>query len=177
MKQIKLGIVIGSVRKNRATIRPAKALVDLSKNFPIEVKELDLLDFNLPIYDESHPKQEQPWIDAIKTPDALILVFPEYNFRPCPAILNALDYLRKYEIKNKIIGLVSVSNGNIGGIRAQAVMRSSLPTFGVYLLPTSVAVPNVEKTFPINGAYDENIKEKLKQLISELIDLTNKLKK
>jgi len=175
MTQINLGVIIGSVRLNRATIRPAKAFIQQAENQFKTLITLDLLNLDLPMYDESHPKVEQKFLEAIKPCEALILIFPEYNYRPSPAILNALDYFRNYELKNKVLGLISVSNGNFGGVRAQMVMRASLPTFGCYLTSNTVTIQNVNKTFPLEGENDPIYKEKFQKLIEEVIQLTSKL--
>ncbi|RJO59288.1 NAD(P)H-dependent oxidoreductase [Candidatus Parcubacteria bacterium] len=176
MSQTVLGIIIGSVRKNRESIKPAKVLIKMAENLDCRVKILDLLDYGLPVYDESHPEAEKRWIQDILACDALIMVFPEYNHVASPALLNALDYLREYELRDKVVGLVSVSDGNFGGVRGQAVLKASLPTFECILCPLTVAVRLVDKAFLGDGAYDKKYESKFRNLLNAVLNLTLKLK-
>jgi NAD(P)H-dependent FMN reductase len=100
----KLHIIIGSTRPGRVGPSIAKWLhsfaVEHSKFDPALV---DLADFKLPIFDEpNHPAMQKyehehtkVWAASVAAADALVFVTPEYNFGPPPALVNALDYLRR----------------------------------------------------------------------------------
>src|SRR5690554_7224645 len=88
----KVGIVVGSIRKNSFSEQLANNLVEL---FP-EGYETEFVEIaNLPLYnqdsDENIPEVYTSFREKIKSLDAVVFVTPEHN-RSIPAALkNALD--------------------------------------------------------------------------------------
>ncbi|WP_414827368.1 NADPH-dependent FMN reductase [Apilactobacillus kunkeei] len=137
----KVGIIIGSSRPSRISPEIADWLNQQLSSDQFETEIIDLAKVNLPFLDEEEVpakqeyKQEHSidWSKKIKSLDAVVLLFPQYNWS-FPAVLkNAVDYLAS-EWKNKIVALASY--GSHGGLQAQ--MSFNMIAVGLKMQPTSV---------------------------------------
>ena len=126
---LRIGIITGSTRPNRVNLDVSKWVYEqASKRSDAEFELVDIMDYNLPLLDESIPpamgQYSQPhtkkWAAKIGSLDAFIFVHPEYNHGISGALKNALDFLYK-EWNNKVAGMVSY--GSAGGARAAEQMR------------------------------------------------------
>ncbi|GGE07587.1 reductase [Aureimonas endophytica] len=112
-----------------------------------EVKEIDLAEIALPIFDEpEHPmkglyqhEHTKRWSAAIAPADAIVFVMPEYNYMPPPSFFNAVNYLHR-EWGYKPVGFVSYA-GLSGGTRAVQAAKPILTTVKAMPIPEQVAVP------------------------------------
>lgn len=131
MKQFKIAVFVGSLRKESFNLKTAKALKTLAP----DSLSLEIIDISsLPFFNEdleATPPQE--WVvlrEQIKAADGLLFLTPEYN-RSVPAVLkNAIDVGSRPYGQNswsgKPGGVVSVSIGNISGFGANHHLRQSL---------------------------------------------------
>ncbi len=126
---MKIGIIIGSTRPGRNGESVAKWVFDIAKKrTDAEFELVDLLDYNLPLLDESIPPSASPglkehtkkWAAKIASLDSFIFVTPEYNHSTSGALKNALDFLFS-EWHNKACGFVSY--GGMMGVRAVEHLR------------------------------------------------------
>ena len=144
MKNYKIAVLVGSLRKESFNRKTANALVDLApESLSFEFLEIG----NLPLFNqdlEDTPPQE--WEDfrkQIKAADGLLFLTPEYN-RSVPGVLkNAIDVGSRPYGQNSFDGkpgaVVSVSIGNISGFGANHHLRQSL----VFLNVPTLAQPEV----------------------------------
>lgn len=130
MSNLKIGIILGSVRQGRN----AEAVTDWMFDFAVKRNDnadyelVDLADYKLPLLGETLPEAEQKeaeaaiqaWSEKMASFDGYIFVAPEYNHAVGGALKNALDYL-KPEVANKAAGLVGY--GSLGGARAHENLR------------------------------------------------------
>ncbi|MDB5452001.1 MAG: NADPH-dependent reductase [Caulobacteraceae bacterium] len=131
MSQHTVAVLVGSLRKDSATRKVAKAIAALApKSLTFRFVEIGALPhFNQD--DEAAPPAE--WVayrDQIRTTDAVLFATPEYN-RSVPGVLkNAIDVgSRPYGssvFDGKPAAVVSVSPGAIGGFGANHHLRQSL---------------------------------------------------
>ena len=127
----KVGIVVGSIRKNSFSEQLAKNLAEL---FP-EGHETEFIEIaNLPLYnqdsDEDVPEVYTTFRETIKGLDAVVFVTPEHN-RSFPAALkNALDVGSRPYGSNVWDGkpalIVSQSPSNLSGFGANHHLRQVL---------------------------------------------------
>lgn len=140
MSNKKIGIIVGSLRKESYSKKIALAMSNLfPKGFDLTV--LDLSD--LPMYNEDLDEGTPPasWVsfrEEAKKMDAYLFVTPEYN-RSVPAVIkNALDVgSRPYGQSvwdNKVGAVVSVSPGALSGFGANHHLRQSLVFLNVLTL-------------------------------------------
>jgi len=117
---------------------------------------LDLFEYNFPVMEERLHKRDDPpsrlkeFSEKIAAADAVVIISPEYN-NGYPAVLkNAIDYLLP-EFKRKPVGIVTVSNGQFGGLNALSQLRMVLISMGSILVPARFPVTKVGETFDENG--------------------------
>ncbi|WP_193014743.1 NADPH-dependent FMN reductase [Proteus sp. FME41] len=131
MSHFKIGIVVGSLRRDSYNKQTAHALTKLfSQEFTFQFLDIS----TLPLYnqddDNNTPSVVTHFKQQIKECQGIIFVTPEYN-RSIPGVLkNALDQAsRPYGTNawDKIpAGIIGVSTGNISTAIAQQHLRNSL---------------------------------------------------
>ncbi len=140
MNDYRIGIIVGSIRKDSLNRQLSNALIKLGPpNF--NFKHIEIAD--LPIYnqdlDGKQPEIVNKFKKEISQSQGLIIVTPEYN-RSIPGVLkNALDQGSRPYGQNawaeKPTGILGVSIGTIGTALAQQHLRNILayldaPTLG-----------------------------------------------
>src|SRR4051812_6573339 len=110
---MKLKVILASTRQGRQGEKVAKwVMEELSQNALFESELLDLVDYQLPYYDDPLPASmlkmpyspvvTQKWAEKIAEADAFLIITPEYN-HSYPAILkSALDAIY-HEWNNKSV--------------------------------------------------------------------------
>lgn len=131
MKNYKIGLIVGSLRKESYNLKTAKALIALAP----ETLSLELFDIgHLPMFNEdleaTPPREWVAFREKIATYDGFIFLTPEYN-RSVPGFLkNAIDVGSRPYGQNswngKPAAVVSVSIGGISGFGANHHLRQSL---------------------------------------------------
>lgn len=118
---------------------------------------LDLAAYNFPIMEEvlhRHPNPPDGLADfaaEIRRSDAHLFVSPEYNGAYTSALKNAVDYLKEGEFTRKTIGVVSVTTGMLGGIRAAMSMQDLVLGVSGFPIPQMLTVPQVAQKFDAAG--------------------------
>ena len=131
MATTRIGVVIGSLRKESINRKLALALASLApQDFTLEHLRID----DLPLYNQDNEGNPAESVKRLKTEIAqcagIIFVTPEYN-RSIPGVLkNAIDHAsRPYGQSawaGKPAGVISASGGAIGGALAQQHLRNIL---------------------------------------------------
>jgi azobenzene reductase len=170
---LKITILYGAVRNNRASIRAARAVeTALNRTMLAEVTFIDVEDYHLPVMEDrlkdmEHPSEELLYIsEQISSADGLILVSPEYNNSYSGALKNMVDYFSA-EWKHKPIGVVAASSGIQGGINASNLMQLLVLAINAFAMPTKLLVAEVNKTLDEDGIPQN---EKLANSINRFVD-------
>lgn len=149
---LRLHIVVASTRPGRVGPSVAAWFQRVARDeASFDVHLVDLAEFGLPVYDEPrHPRLQQyehehtrAWAASVAAADAFVLVTPEYNFGPTPALLNALDYVYN-EWCYKPAAFVSYG-GISGGIRAVQMTKQTLTTLKMVPIMEAVTIPFVSE--------------------------------
>lgn len=158
MAEKKIGILVGSLRKESFSKKTAHFLIENAlAGYQLELIEIG----QLPIYnqdfdEEGSPAEYKPFRDKIKTLDAVIFITPEYN-RSVPGVLkNALDVASRPYGESSWDGkpalVVSTSISNISGFGANHHLRQSLVFLNMPTLQQpEVYIANIQKLFDDNG--------------------------
>jgi len=147
MKQYKIGVFVGSLRKEAFSRKTAKALISLApETLSAEIVEIGDLSFYNQDLEESPPAIWKKFRERVRSYDGYLFVTPEYN-RSVPAVLkNAIDIGSRPYGKNswdgKPAAVVSVSPGSIGGFGANHHLRQSLVFINVKAMPQLEAYIN-----------------------------------
>ncbi|OZU89339.1 NADPH-dependent oxidoreductase [Virgibacillus indicus] len=130
MANLKVGIILGSVRQGRNAEAVTNWMYDFAvkRNDGVDYEIVDLADYQLPLLGAQVPEVIQAeseaaikaWSEKMTSFDGYVFVAPEYNHSVGGALKNALDYL-KPEVANKAAGLVGY--GSLGGTRAHENLR------------------------------------------------------
>lgn len=171
-----IAIISSSTRLGNNTHRVALHLEQALLQIGAVPVLLSLSAYNFPIFEEvlgKHPNPPEGLEDfsyKIKDADAVLFVSPEYNGSYTSGLKNALDYLKDKQFAKKAIGVVSVTTGPLGGMRA--AMQMQLLVLGVhgYALPNMLLVPQVTQKFDENGGLmDMNFAKNVNTFLSEFI--------
>lgn len=172
-----IAILSSSTRINRQSHRAALGLARLvgqSDDHTVEV--LDLAAYQFPLLEEvlhRHPNAPdglQEFAEKARQADALLFVSPEYNGSYTAALKNAVDYLKEGEFARKVIGVVSVTSGALGGIRAALAMQQLVLGLSAFAIPQMLPVGLVAQKFDEAGqlldpAFEKNIQAFLLQFL------------
>lgn len=160
MESIKIGVFVGSLRKESFTGKIAAALSGLS---PASFEMEQVLIGGLPIYNQDLDDAETPPVEwtafreHVKKFDAVLFLTPEYN-RSVPAVLkNALDVGSRPYGKSAWSGkpgaVVSVTPGALGAFGANHHLRQSLVFLNIPTMQQPEAyIGNASELFDTNGA-------------------------
>ncbi|WP_102029215.1 NADPH-dependent FMN reductase [Salirhabdus sp. Marseille-P4669] len=177
-ENLKIGIVIGSVREGRNGEVVAKWVYDFAtkRNDRVEYEIVDLKEYPLALLganvadNEKHKAEmaAKDWSDKIASFDGYIFITPEYNHAIGGALKNALDYLNP-EVNNKVAGLVGY--GSLGGARAHENMRLILGELQVADVRTAVTFSLMTdfenmSTFTPADYHADNANQMLDQVIA-----------
>jgi chromate reductase len=172
MEKIKVGVFVGSLRKDSYNLKTAKSLISLApESLSLEIIPIG----DLPFYNEdleaATPGQWQQFREKLATCSAVLFLTPEYN-RSVPAVLkNAIDVGSRPYGKNAWEGkpgaIVSVSPGKIGAFGANHHLRQSLVFINVPAMPQPEAyIGGAKELFDESGNMtNESTRDFLKKFL------------
>ena len=179
----------GSSRKGSLNKKLLAIAVRELRAMGAAVTEIDLRDFNLPIYDgdiearNGAPKNAVNLKRMIGTHHGILIVTPEYN-SSVPALLkNAIDWVSRHEHSgsmpfwNKVYGMGSTSDGRVGGARALLDLRKVLATaVRGMVIAERVEISMAQHAFDESGELvDEVPREVLATVVKSLVDLAGQM--
>ncbi|MEP6818770.1 MAG: NAD(P)H-dependent oxidoreductase [bacterium] len=172
MNKLFLPVLLGTNRKNRNSLHPAKWLVgEMEKRAEIQTKLFDVSEFVLPNDDYGQEIKDKfpEWRDAIIKADGLVIVTPEYNHGYPGALKAVLDLLLR-EYVHKAVAFVGVSAGPWGGTRVIETLVTTVRELGLAVTFSDLNFPKVQRTFDAQGklldpAYEKRAKEFLDELV------------
>ncbi len=129
-----------------------------------QVTQIDLRDFELPLYDgdleqRGLPENVLKLKQLFKEHHGLLLACPEYNGSITPLLKNTIDWVSRpapgekplecYE--GKVAGLAAASPGALGGLRGLVHVRMILGGIKLLVVPEQAAVGQANKAFDERG--------------------------
>lgn len=131
----------------------------------VEVTEVELRDFELPVYDQDHedlhglPEGARRLKALFREHEGLLLGCPEYNSSITAALKNALDWVSRPAdgepplacFDGKLALLLAASPGALGGLRGLTTVRSILSNVKVLVLPGQFALSKAHEAFGPDG--------------------------
>ncbi|MFA4830726.1 MAG: NAD(P)H-dependent oxidoreductase [Patescibacteria group bacterium] len=149
---IKIKIILGSVRQNRFSEKPAQWIFEEAKKLEgVEAELLDLRDYPMPFFDSpmspSMAKGQysdefvKKWAEKINDGDAFIIVAPEYNHGYSAVLKNAMDVIYP-EWNKKPVGFVSYGSAlgarSVEQLRQVAVELQMAPIRNAIHIPVDI---------------------------------------
>jgi NAD(P)H-dependent FMN reductase len=174
-----LPVLLGTNRKERNSIHPAKWLVgEMEKRAEIKTRLFDVSDFALPQHDYGQGLKVlfPEWRDTIIKADGLVIVAPEYN-HGYPGTLKAVLDLLLREYVHKAVAFVGVSAGPWGGARVIEAMVPMVRELGLAVTFSDLNFPKVQKTFDSEGKLlDPAFEKRAQDFLDELVWMSRTLK-
>ncbi|MBT5925131.1 MAG: NAD(P)H-dependent oxidoreductase [Verrucomicrobia bacterium] len=142
-----------------------------------KITDLDLRDFNLPLYsvDEEAangiPQDAHKFLDLIQQHDALVVSLAEHNGSYAAAFKNLYDWASRANQKvwgEKPMVLLSTSPGPRGGATVMEAAKATFPRMGANLV-AHFSLPSFYENFSAeNGIVDATLADEFKRAASAL---------
>lgn len=150
-------IISGSSRRESVTVRIAKFLFTyFQQQYPQHSFQLlNLQEHQLPFVEnvwtsvEQVPAEFRPLAEKMFAADAFVLVTPEYNGSCAPAMRNLFDHFPKQT--KKTFGIVTASDGAMGGIRAAVGLQNQICAWFGVPCPYMLVIGQMQKKFDAEG--------------------------
>lgn len=192
MAPIKVLVIPGSLRTGSHNVRLAGAAIAELAQAGVEVTQISLGDFPLPIYDADLEVRSGVPANAVNLKrligvhHGVLLVSPEYNSSPPPLLKNALDWITRVRERDEPVGhvlrsrpfaLASASAGRLGGSRCLMMLRLLLTGCRATVIPNQLALSFADQ------AYDDMDRLKhsadadmLKAMVLQLIEVAQQMR-
>lgn len=145
-RDLSLLILCGSTQPNSQSLKVAKCLHGYLSDIRVESYLLDLHRLNLPAVGVGSDDDWQPRFREAQSlcskVAGVVLVSPEYNGGPSPAILNFMLYINS-ELRHKPVFLVGVSAGRGGTYPIAALKQIGSKDTGYVVIPETTIVSQV----------------------------------
>jgi NAD(P)H-dependent FMN reductase len=151
---LSIPVVLGSIRANRRSERPARLLQDRALSAGHRSELIDLRELALPMHG---------------SPDAVVWLSPEYNHSFSAPTKNAIDYLGA-QMHRKPMGVCGLSGGQMGGVRAVEQLKAVLIELQAVPIRESVYFSDAGSIFDEAGRVArEEFVRRIDYLLAELV--------
>ncbi len=169
----KILMIIGSVRETRKGVKISKWAMSKNVNKDINLVIADLVDMNLPHYNEpGSPRRNtdykyeetRNWSELVASADGFIFVTPEYNGYFTGAMKDAIDYLY-HEWENKPFGIIGY--GSKGASRAAIHLETLLTdAFKMVKISPDIKINKVWDAFKGDEVNEEYIEGHVAEMMN-----------
>lgn len=146
------------------------------------VELVDLRDHGLPFCTggTQDASQNAPGVQRLRQSvmeaSGVILATPNYHGTLSGVVKNALDLMSVQEFEGKVVGLVGVSGGRMGGANTLNTLRAIGRTLHAWVIPSEAWVYDAATAFAADGSLgDAAIEERLKDVGRKVARLTRML--
>ena len=176
-------IIAGSPRNPSLNLRVAEYLhTYLKSRTEDHIGILKLQELQLPFIQKvwsspaDAPDQFKDMAKRMFEADAFIICSPEYNGSYSPAMKNLFDHFPKQ--KRKAFGIVTSSDGGMGGMRAAQQILQLVPALFGFASPNLLLVPKAHEIFDEqSNLLDEKFMKNINDFVTEFLWLAHQLKK
>ena len=170
--------ICGSLRRDAINEVLRRHMSNKLREAGVEVSDLDMHDFEMPIFDQdiedagNTPEAAMRLADLFRTTDIVLIISPEYNGGVTPLIANTIAWVSRQKpnpFKHAVFGIGGLSDGKYATIFALSHLRDSLSKLGALVVPTLLGLGPYPDVFDADGNPNEsNIQWKVGQVIREL---------
>jgi len=165
-------VFAGSTRQKSFNRQLAQATAAIAREAGAQVTLLELSDFDIPLYNADLEAQGTP-ADVLRLKQILwehpgwIICSPEYNGSYTALLKNTIDWASSpvaadpewqdgvKPFRGKVVGMLSASNGRLGGLRSQSHLAPLLLNLECWLAPRGYALAGAAQAFDAQGALSE----------------------
>lgn len=165
---MKFLVFAGSTRRQSFNRRLAAVAAQMGRDMGAQVTLLELADFDIPLYNADLEAAGTP-PDVIRLKDMLdahpawVICSPEYNGSYTGLLKNTIDWASSpvaghpvwhdaaRPFAGKVVGMLSASNGALGGLRSQGHLAPLLVNLQCWLAPRNFALSQAASAFDAQG--------------------------
>jgi chromate reductase len=180
MSKIKLGVIVGSNRRESINRKLAQALVRLGGDaFEAKLIQIDDLPMYNQDFEQPMPASVARLKSEIEASDAILFVAPEHS-RSIPAVLkNAIDWAArpwgKSSWPGKPAALTGAAGGNISTALVQQHLRAVLSVLGLHVLGGEAYIQFKPDLVDAQGnVTDDSVRAFLKSYIDQFAAFASK---
>lgn len=150
-RPLNIPVILGTTRKGRMSAHAARFMVQqIEKRQGVATQLIDLSELPMPIDDAGEEIKDESFSNKMALADALVIVTPEYNHSFPGLLKHVLDSCLK-EYIHKAAGIVGVSAGPFGGVRAIQDFLPVIRELGLVNIFWDVNFGNVTSAFDVSG--------------------------
>ena len=168
----------GSARRESLNRKFLGFAVEAARLAGCEVTLDDLGGLAMPLYNgdledaEGIPQGAKKLAELVASHDGLLVASPEYNAKPTPLLMNAIDWCSRVEpvpFEGKVAAVISASPGPFGGVRSLALTQQLLSKLGCLVVPGQCYLAGAAKAFDAAGGLtQEHARRSVTALVSKL---------
>jgi len=169
---MKILVFAGSTRQQSFNRRLAAEAAAMVRAAGSEATLLELADLDIPMYNADLEARGTP-SDVVRLKRTLwehpgwIICSPEYNGSYTALLKNTIDWASSpvaadpewqdgvKPFRGKVVGMLSASNGRLGGLRSQSHLAPLLLNLECWLAPRAYALAGAAQAFDAQGALSE----------------------
>lgn len=192
MAALKILVIPGSVRTGSLNARLAAAIVKELALADVDVTQICLGDFPLPIYDgdvelaSGLPKVAVDLKRMIGAHHGVVIVSPEYNSSVPPLLKNAIDWVSRVRERNeapcqvfhgRAFALGSASERKAGGLHGLMALRQVLTLgCGAHVIANQIALSFADRAFDdMDRLKEPRDADMLRAGVRQLIDAAQRM--
>lgn len=173
----------GSLRAGSTNIKLQKLMGRYLAARGVEITELDLAEYPLPIFSEEIEDHHMPeeavalgrlFVEA----DIIFIASPEYNASLTPLTKNTIDWVSRQKgrpFRRAVFGIGSVSSGRLSGVVGLSHLRDVLTKVMALVAPVDLRVGPGEGAFDDTGEFtEESMRKRGALLADDLVRLAGK---
>ena len=176
-RPLNIPVILGTARKGRMSEHAARFMVaQIEKRNGVKTDLIDISKLPMPVDDAGEGIKDPLFSEKIAMADGLVIVTPEYNHSFPGLLKHILDSCLK-EYIHKAAGIVGVSAGPFGGVRAIQDFLPVIRELGLVNIFWDVNFGNVSKVFDESGKLlDEAFEARADKFLNELVWMAKTLR-
>lgn len=176
-RPLSIPVILGTTRKSRMSVHPARFMTEqLEKRQGITTELIDISKLPMPVDDAGDGIKNPAFAEKMAFADALVIVTPEYNHSFPGLLKHVLDSCLK-EYIHKAAGIVGVSAGPFGGVRAIQDFLPVIRELGLVNIFWDVNFGNVAGVFDNSGELlDQAFIKRADKFLDELVWMAKTLR-
>jgi NAD(P)H-dependent FMN reductase len=176
-RPLSIPVILGTTRKGRMSAHAAHFMVQQIERRPdIATELIDISDIPLPIDDAGEDIKNKAFSEKMARADGLVIVTPEYNHSFPGLLKHVLDSCLK-EYIHKAAGIVGVSAGPFGGVRAIQDFLPVIRELGLVNIFWDVNFGNIANVFDGSGKLlEEAFVKRADKFLDELVWMAKTLR-
>ena len=176
-RPLNIPVILGTTRKGRMSGHAARFIAaQIEKRNEVKTELIDISRLPMPIDDAGEGIKDPVFSEKMTMADAVVIVTPEYNHSFPGLLKHVLDSCLK-EYIHKAAGIVGVSAGPFGGVRAIQDLLPVIRELGLVNIFWDVNFGNVSKVFDESGKLlDEAFVARADKFLNELVWMAKTLR-